>query len=153
MEFEKHRDMFGSDSFSVRTGSPNGSSSAFGRKGAFNFDDSVPSTPLSRYSDAGDHYFDNFSGGFSAAQPETLTRFDSMSSTTAGPFSRFDSISSSTDFGTRFDSSSRDFGHSAAPERLTRFDSINSSKDFGFDDSDPFKVSSPKKGSDSWNAF
>lgn len=175
--------MFGSDSFSVnpvRTGSPQ-AGSAFQRKSPFTFDDSVPGTPLSRfgnsprYSEAGDHYFDNFSqfdsfsthdGGFSS-QPERLTRFDSINS------SKDFGQNSFTDFGqssfTRFDSmsSSRDFGHN--PERLTRFDSISSSKDFGrsgafsFDDTDPFgssgpfKVSSddqiPKKASDNWSAF
>lgn len=180
---EKNRDLFGSDSFSVnpvRTGSPQ-AESAFQRKSPFAFDDSVPGTPLSRfgnsprYSEAGDHYFDNFSrfdsfstheGGFSS-QPERLTRFDSINS------SKDFGQSSFTDFGhssfTRFDSisSSRDFGHN--PERLTRFDSIDSSRDFGhsgafsFDDTDPFgssgpfKVSSetqtPKKGSDNWSAF
>ncbi|XP_062098049.1 uncharacterized protein LOC133803919 isoform X2 [Humulus lupulus] len=169
----KTNDFFGSDSFSidpVRTGSPN-AESAFQRKSPFTFDDSVPGTPLSRfgnsprYSEAGDHYFDNFSrfdsfsthdAGFSS-QPERLTRFDSInSSKDFGPnsFSRFDSMSSSRDFGQNH-------------ERLTRFDSINSTKDFGassggafsFDDTDPFgssgpfKVSSPKKSSDNWNAF
>lgn len=180
---EKNRDLFGSDSFSVnpvRTGSPQ-AESAFQRKSPFAFDDSVPGTPLSRfgnsprYSEAGDHYFDNFSrfdsfstheGGFSS-QPERLARFDSINS------SKDFGQSSFTDFGhssfTRFDSisSSRDFGHN--PEKLTRFDSIDSSRDFGhsgafsFDDTDPFgssgpfKVSSetqtPKKGSDNWSAF
>lgn len=168
---EKHRDFFGSDSFSVypvRTGSPN-ASSTFQRKSPFNFDESVPSTPLSRfgsnsprYSEAGDQYFDNFSrfdsfsthDGF-ASQPERLTRFDSMNSSKdfgQSSFTRFDSINSSRDFGpssfSRFDSSSRDLGHN--PERLTRFDSINSTKDFGhsgfgFDDSDPFGSSGPFK--------
>lgn len=174
-ESEKHRDFFGSDSFSVnpvRTGSPSAESTVQ-RKSFFSFDDSVPGTPLSRfgnsprYSEAGDHYFDNFSrfdslsmhdGGFSS-QPERLTRFDS--------------INSSKDFGhnplTRFDSmgSSRDFGQNRGG--FTRFDSINSTKDFGhsgtlaFDDTDPFgssgpfKVSSesqtPKKSTDNWSAF
>ncbi|KAF4370495.1 hypothetical protein G4B88_005216 [Cannabis sativa] len=176
LESEKHRDFFGSDSFSidpVRTGSPN-AESTFQRKSPFTFDDSVPGTPLSRfgnsprYSEAGDQYFDNFS------------RFDSFSTHDAGfssqpdKLTRFDSINSSKDFGhnsfSRFDSmgSSRDFGQH--PQRLTRFDSINSTKDFGggsisgggafsFDDTDPFgssgpfKVSSPKKSSDNWNAF
>lgn len=180
LESEKHRDFFGSDSFSVnpvRMGSPS-AESTFQRKSPFSFDDSVPGTPLSRfgnsprYSEAGDHYFDNFSrfdsfsthdGGFSS-QPERLTRFDSINSSKDfghNPLTRFDSMSSSRDFG-------QSFGQNR--ERLTRFDSINSTKDFGqggtfsFDDTDPFgssgpfKVSSesqtPKKStSDNWSAF
>ncbi|KAM5573883.1 actin cytoskeleton-regulatory complex protein PAN1 [Rosa sericea] len=167
---EKHRDFFGSDDYGVnpvRTGSPN-ADTAFQKKSIF-FEDSVPSTPVSRfansprYSEAGDHYFDNFSrfdsfssrqdSGFSS-QPERFTRFDSINSTRDFGHSRFDSISSSKDFGQSHD--------------LTRFDSTNSTKDFGqstysFDDTDPFgssgpfKVTSesqnPKKGSDNWNAF
>ena len=133
----------------IRTESPH--DDPFQRKSPFSFEDSVPSTPLSkfgnspRYSEwAGEHHFDmssrfdSFSmhdGGFSPPR-ETLTRFDSISS-------------------------SRDFGHGQA-----RFDSISSSRGFdhgqtySFDDSDPFgstgpfKVSSdsqtPRKGSDNW---
>lgn len=169
---EKHRDFFGSDDFGlhpVRTGSPH-AETTFQKKSLF-FEDSVPSTPLSkfgnspRYSEAGDHYFDNFSrfdsfsssrhdGGFSS-QPERFTRFDSMSSSKDFGHTRFDSISSSKDFG-------------QGREQLTRFDSINSTKDFGqsafsFDETDPFGSSGPfkvssesqtsKKGSDNWSAF
>ncbi|XP_021827512.1 actin cytoskeleton-regulatory complex protein pan1 [Prunus avium] len=169
---DKHRDFFGSDDFGlnpVRTGSPH-AETAFQKKSLF-FEDSVPSTPLSkfgnspRYSEAGDHYFDNFSrfdsfsssrhdGGFSS-QPERFTRFDSMNSTRDFGHTRFDSISSSKDFG-------------QGREQLTRFDSINSTKDFGqsafsFDETDPFGSSGPfkvssesqtsKKGSDNWSAF
>lgn len=149
----------------IRTESPH--DDPFQRKSPFSFEDSVPSTPFSkfgnspRYSEwAGEHHFDmssrfdSFSmhdGGFSPPR-ETLTRFDS--------------ISSSRDFGhgqARFDSlnSGRDFGPGHA-----RFDSISSSRGFdhgqtySFDDSDPFgstgpfKVSSdnqtPRKGSDNW---
>lgn len=172
LESVKHRDFFGSDDFGVnpvRTGSPN-ADTTFHKKSIF-FEDSVPSTPASRfgnsprYSEAGDHYFDNFSrfdsfssrqdSGFSS-QPERFTRFDSINSSTRDfGHARFDSISSSKDFG-------------QSHESFTRFDSINSTKDFGqstysFDDADPFgssgpfKVSSesqnPKKGSDNWNAF
>ena len=122
----------------------------------FAFDDSVPATPVSkfenspRYSEAGDHFFDmsrfdsfRHESGYSP-QPERLTRFDSISSSSKDfgynndKFTRFDSISSSKDFGynndkfTRFDSisSSKDFGSN--PETLTRFDSMSSSNDFGF---------------------
>lgn len=167
---DKHRenDIFGSGNLGInpiRTESPH--DDPFQRKSPFSFEDSVPSTPLSkfgnspRYSEwAGEHHFDmssrfdSFSmhdGGFSPPR-ETLTRFDS--------------ISSSRDFGhgqARFDSlnSGRDFGPGHA-----RFDSISSSRGFdhgqtySFDDSDPFgstgpfKVSSdnqtPRKGSDNW---
>ncbi|XP_011654280.1 actin cytoskeleton-regulatory complex protein pan1 isoform X2 [Cucumis sativus] len=156
---EKHRDFFGSSDFdtsSVRTGSPN-ADSFFQRKSPF-FEDSVPPTPLSRfgnssprYSDVGDHYFDNSSrfdsfsmqdGSFSP-QREKFSRFDSISSSrdfgnNQEKFSRFDSISSSRDFGnnqekfSRFDSisSSRDFGHNQ--DKFSRFDSMSSSSmDFG----------------------
>ncbi|XP_030478678.1 uncharacterized protein LOC115695742 isoform X2 [Cannabis sativa] len=168
LESEKHKDAFGSDSFTinpVRTRSPN-SESTFQRKSTFIFDDSVPGTPLSRfgnsprYSEVGDHYFDNFSrfDSFSthdarfSSQPERLTRFDSINSSKdfgQNSFLRFSTMGSSRDFGQNH-------------ERLTRLDSINSTKDFGangggafsFDDTDPFgssgpfKVSSPKKSSD-----
>ncbi|KAL5557705.1 hypothetical protein UlMin_033916 [Ulmus minor] len=172
---EKHGDFFGSDNFGinpVRTGSPHGDGT-FQRKSPFSFDDSVPGTPLSRfgnsprYSEAGDHYFDNFSGFDSYSMHDGAGGFGSQPER----FTRFDSMNSSTDFGhnplSRFDSSSRDFGLNS--EKFTRFDSMSSSKDFGhsgafsFDDTDPFgssgtfKVSSenqtPKKSSDSWSAF
>ncbi|KAB2632015.1 epidermal growth factor receptor substrate 15-like 1 [Pyrus ussuriensis x Pyrus communis] len=167
-EAEKHKDFFGSDDFGlnpIRTGSPHAETS-FQKKSLF-FEDSVPSTPLSkfqnspRYSEAGDYHFDNLSRfdsfssnrhdvGFSS-QPERFSRFDSINSTRDfGGHTRFDSISSSKDFG-RFDSmsSSRDFGHGREPQ-LTRFDSIDSTKDFGqgaysFDETDPFGSSGPFK--------
>ena len=178
---DKHTDIFGSSDFGVtpvRTGSSH-AESIFQTKSPFTFEDSVPGTPMSkfgnspRYSEAGDHFFDNSSrfdsfsmhdGGFSPR--ERLSRFDSINS--SKDFGRFDSINNTKDFG-RFDSmnSSKDFGYGG--ERLTRFDSINSTKDFGhsgafsFDDTDPFgssgpfKVSSesqtPKRGSDNWSAF
>ncbi|KAL6180834.1 hypothetical protein ACLB2K_047493 [Fragaria x ananassa] len=168
---EKHQDFFGSDDFGVkpvRTGFPN-ADTAFQKKNIF-FEESVPSTPASRfansprYSEAGDQYFDS---GFSRFDSFS-SRQDSGFSSQPEKFSRFDSINSTRDFGhSRFDSisSSRDFGQSHG---LTRFDSINSTKDFGqgtysFDDSDPFGSSGPfkvssesqnaKKGSDNWNAF
>ncbi|CAH8342251.1 unnamed protein product [Eruca vesicaria subsp. sativa] len=163
---------------SPRADSPSSRSFANQRKGHFAFDDSVPSTPLSRfgnspprYSDAStrDNNFDSFSrfdsfnaseagAGFSSSsQPERLSRFDSINSSKdfgGAAFSRFDSVNSSRDFG--------------GPS-LSRFDSVNSTKDFSgshgysFDDADPFgstgpfKVSSddqsPKKKSDNWNSF
>ncbi|CAH8333038.1 unnamed protein product [Eruca vesicaria subsp. sativa] len=166
---------FGGDS--VRADSPTSRSFGGQRKSPFGFDDSVPSTPLSRFgnspprfSDASarDSNFDSFSrfdsfnaseagAGFSSSQPERLSRFDSINSSKdfgGAAFSRFDSINSSRDFG--------------GPS-LSRFDSMNSTKDFSgshgysFDDADPFgstgpfKVSSddqsPKKKSDNWNSF
>ncbi|KAB2044707.1 hypothetical protein ES319_D01G108900v1 [Gossypium barbadense] len=173
---DKARDFFGSSDFDVhtRTESPN-AESFYDKKSPFTFEDSVPSTPLSkfgnspsRFSEASRDQFDSFSrfdsfsmhdGGFSQ-QPDRLTRFDSINSSKdfGSGFSRFDSVNNSKDFGSRF---------SPQPETLTRFDSISSSKDFGhgfsFDDSDPFgssgpfKVSSdqqsPKKSSDNWRAF
>ncbi|CAH2036697.1 unnamed protein product [Thlaspi arvense] len=162
---------------SERADSPSSRSFAGQRKSPFAFDDSVPSTPLSRFgnspprfSDASarDNNFDSFSrfdsfnaseagGGFASSQPERLSRFDSINSSKdfgGAAFSRFDSINSSRDFG--------------GPS-LSRFDSMNSTKDFtgshgySFDDADPFgstgpfKVSSddksPKKKSDNWNSF
>lgn len=175
-DIEGHKDMFGSSDFGlnpVRTG-PSHAESTFQTKSPFTFEDSVPGTPMSkfgnspRFSEAGDHFFDQSS------------RFDSFSMHDGGfsprGFSRFDSINSSKDFGygrerlTRFDSinSSKDFGY--GQERFTRFDSMNSTKDFGqsgqlsFDDTDPFGSSGPfkvseeshtptKKSSDSWSAF
>ncbi|KAK2660910.1 hypothetical protein Ddye_007443 [Dipteronia dyeriana] len=164
---DKHGDFFGSSNYdlnSVRTESPT-AGSTFRKKSPF-FDDSVPSTPLSRFgnsptrfSEVSTDQFDSFSRfdsfnmhdtGFSS-QPERLTRFDSMSSTNdfgyGGPerLTRFDSINSTRDFG--------------GPDKLSRFDSISSSKDFGnsssfysFDDSDPFGSSGPFKVSSDSNS-
>lgn len=122
----------------VGTGSPQ-ADGVFQKKSPFSFEDSVPSSPLSRagnspprYSEgSGDHFFNN------------MSRYDS------------------------FSTHDRDF--SSRRESFTRFDSMSStsgfdhSRGFSFDDSDPFgssgpfKVSSdretPKKGSDNWNAF
>ncbi|KAG2303419.1 hypothetical protein Bca52824_032070 [Brassica carinata] len=163
---------------SGRGDSPSSRSFAGQRKSPFAFDDSVPSTPMSRFgnspprfSDASarDSNFDSFSrfdsfnttseagAGFSSSQPERLSRFDSINSSKdfgGAAFSRFDSINSSRDFG--------------GPS-LSRFDSMNSTKDFSgshgysFDDADPFgstgpfKVSSddqsPKKKSDNWSSY
>ncbi|KAG7971449.1 hypothetical protein I3843_07G134200 [Carya illinoinensis] len=155
---EKHKDIFRSSEFDVkpvRTGSSR-AESIFPTKSPFMFEDSVPGTPMSRfgnsprYSEAGDHFFDN------------STRFDSFSMHDGGispreRFTRFDSMSSSKDFG---------YGG----DRLTRFDSMSSTKDFShsgagaftFDDTDPFGSSGPfrvssenqtPKSSDNWSAF
>ncbi|KAI4317041.1 hypothetical protein L6164_024952 [Bauhinia variegata] len=177
-DLERPRDIFKSGDFGinpVKTGSTH-TDGTFQTKSPFTFDDSVPGTPLSkfgnspRYSEAGDHFFDNMSrfdsfskhdSGYSP-QPERLMRFDSVSSNRDFGYNhekltRFDSMSSSKDFGysremlSRFDSinSSKDFGYGR--EKHTRFDSISSSKDFGhsggfsFDDSDPFGSSGPFK--------
>jgi hypothetical protein len=152
-------DYFGSgDDFggnTARADSPSSRSFGAQRKSQFAFDDSVPSTPLSRFgnspprfSDASarDNNFDSFSrfdsfntseagAGFSS-QPERLSRFDSINSSKdfgGAAFSRFDSINSSRDVTgaekfSRFDSinSSKDFGGPS----LSRFDSMNSTKDF-----------------------
>ncbi|XVE69598.1 hypothetical protein DITRI_Ditri10aG0003400 [Diplodiscus trichospermus] len=158
---EKHRDFFGSRDFGVdptRTESPS-AESFYDKKSPFTFEDSVPSTPLSkfgnspsRFSEASRDHFDSFS------RFDSFSMHDSGFSAQPDRFTRFDSINSSRDFGS---------GFSQQHETLTRFDSINSSRDFGhgvsFDDTDPFgssgpfKVSSdhksPKKGSDNWSAF
>ncbi|WZZ80685.1 hypothetical protein YC2023_101257 [Brassica napus] len=134
-------DYFGENS--GRADSPTSRSFAGQRKSTFGFDDSVPSTPLSRFgnspprfSDASirdNNNFDSFSrfdsfnhseaggAGFSSSQPERLSRFDSINSSKdfgGAAFSRFDSINSSRDF-------------AGGAEKLSRFDSINSSRDFG----------------------
>ncbi|KAK3038817.1 hypothetical protein RJ639_028539 [Escallonia herrerae] len=121
-----------------RTESPQGNS-IFQKKSPFSFEDSVPSSPLSRAGNSPLRY----SGG--SADPF----FDNMS--------RYDSFST------------HDRGSSPQRDAFTRFDSISStrgfdhSRGFSFDDSDPFgssgpfKVSSesqtPKKDSDNWRAF
>lgn len=143
---DKNRDFFGSSNFGgspIRTESPT-ADSTFHKKSPFRFDDSVPSTPLSRFgnspprhSEASSDHFDSFSrfdsfnvhdSGFSS-HPERLTRFDSMNSTNDfGPFSsqpekvsRFDSMNSSKDFGP----------FSSQLEKFSRFDSMSSTSDFG----------------------
>lgn len=139
LQDSKHEDYsFPSSDYGVnpiQTGSPQ-ADNAFQTRSGFAFDDSVPATPLSRfgnssprYSEAGDHYYDNFSRFDSfrthdSGQPERFTRFDSINST-------------------------KDFGHSRG------FSSFDDSDPFG--SSGPFKVSSEnqtsKKSSDNWNAF
>ncbi|KAJ4867870.1 Calcium-binding EF hand family protein [Raphanus sativus] len=153
---------------SGRADSPSSRSFAGQRKSPFGFDDSVPSTPLSRFGNSPPRFsdastrdsfsrFDSFNHSEAGAQPERLSRFDSINSSKdfgGAAFSRFDSINSSRDFGgaeklSRFDSinSSRDFGGPS----LSRFDSMNSTKDFSgshrysFDDADPFGSTGPFK--------
>ncbi|XP_010534255.1 PREDICTED: epidermal growth factor receptor substrate 15-like isoform X2 [Tarenaya hassleriana] len=168
-------DFFGSSgNFDTNLGrgdSPS-SESVAQRKSPFVFDDSVPSTPLSRFGNSPPRFSDasardnNFDNSFSrfdsfnttsemgfSSQPERFSRFDSISSSKdfGESLSRFDSINSSRGFGadkfSRSDSinSNRDFGG----HLLSRFDSISSSKDVGgshgysFDDADPFGSSGP----------
>ncbi|EOY15307.1 Calcium ion binding protein, putative isoform 1 [Theobroma cacao] len=161
LDSDKHREFFGSSDFGVnptRTESPS-AGSFYDKKSPFTFEDSVPSTPLSRFGNSPPRFSEA-----SRDQFDSLSRLDSFGMHESGfsqqpdRLTRFDSINSSGDFGS---------GFSHQPEALTRFDSTNSSKDFGhgfsFDDTDPFgssgpfKVSSdhqsPKKGSDSWSAF
>ncbi|CAI0381649.1 unnamed protein product [Linum tenue] len=146
---EKHQDFFGGDDFGIKpirtSGSPTSTTDHIFQKKSIFFEESVAGSPMSRFAN---------SPRFSEAGDQ----FDS--------FSRFDSFS-------MHDGS----GFSPQKATLSRFDSINSSKDFGggggydrsfssFDDGDPFgssepfKVSSssdhhhsPKKSSDSWNAY
>ncbi|XP_019186703.1 PREDICTED: epidermal growth factor receptor substrate 15-like 1 isoform X2 [Ipomoea nil] len=138
---DKHGEnyFFGSNDFGgspVRTGSP-AAESRFQKNSPF-FEDSVPGSPLSRAGNSPRRY------SVGSGDP-----FES--------FSRYDSFST------------HDRTSSPQRETLTRFDSMSStsgfdhSRGFSFDDSDPFgssgpfKVSSesqtPKKSTDSWNAF
>lgn len=131
---------FGSSDFGgspVRSGSP-AAESRYQKNSPFTFEDSVPGSPLSRAGNSPSRY------SVGSGDP-----FES--------FSRYDSFST------------HDRTSSPRRETLTRFDSISStsgfdhSRGFSFDDSDPFgssgpfKVSSesqtPKKNTDSWNAF
>uniref|UniRef100_A0A5B7AW49 Epidermal growth factor receptor substrate 15-like 1 n=1 Tax=Davidia involucrata TaxID=16924 RepID=A0A5B7AW49_DAVIN len=143
-DHEKHGEkyFFGSSELGIsalRTESPR-ADSMFQKKSPFTFEDSVPSTPLSRAGNSPPRY------SVGSADPF----FDN--------FSRFDSFSMS------------DHGFSPRRETLTRFDSINSTRSFdqsrrfsSFDEADPFgstgpfKVSSesqtPRKGSENWSAF
>nr|GLL37143.1 epidermal growth factor receptor substrate 15 isoform X1 [Ipomoea trifida] len=139
---DKHGEnyFFGSNDFGgspVRTGSP-AAESRFQKNSPFTFEDSVPGSPLSRAGNSPRRY------SVGSGDP-----FES--------FSRYDSFST------------HDRTSSPQRETLTRFDSMSStsgfdhSRGFSFDDSDPFgssgpfKVSSenqtPKKSTDSWNAF
>ncbi|KAL3505505.1 hypothetical protein ACH5RR_035346 [Cinchona calisaya] len=87
---------------------------AFQKNSPFRFEDSVPGTPLSRAGNspegsnagAGDHFFDSFSryDSFStqdhgSPRRETLTRFDSINSTTSYDHSRGFSFDDSDPFG------------------------------------------------------
>ncbi|XP_043711028.1 LOW QUALITY PROTEIN: epidermal growth factor receptor substrate 15-like 1 [Telopea speciosissima] len=139
LDQESHRDSFFPDLGlnPIKTESPQ-AGSMFQKKSLFNFDDSVPSSPLfnsgysPRYNEGSvDHSFDN------------LSRFDSFSMHDSGFFppretlARFDSIRSTAD-----STYSRDFP--------------------SFDDTDPFGSSGPFKSSsenqtprssDNWSAF
>ncbi|KAI3472511.1 hypothetical protein Pfo_031075 [Paulownia fortunei] len=171
--------------------SPN-ADNMFMRKSPFAFADSVPSTPMHNSStsprrfseDAEEQYsFDSFSrfdsfnmhatGPFGSR--ESLTRFDSMRSTSDSDFdqgyfvpreslARFDSFHSTAD-------SDYNFGLFPPHDSLTRFDSSRSTResDYGhgfpsFDDAadpfgsnEPFRTSheaqTPRNNSDSWKAF
>ncbi|KAK6922497.1 EH domain [Dillenia turbinata] len=148
------RSFFGADDFGlnpIRTGSPH-TDAIPQKRSAFNFADSVPSTPMYNFSNSptyseapGEQSFDHFA------------RFDSFRTNDSGLFPPRDSL-------TRFDSprSTRDSDFT-----LTRFDSIRSTRDsdYGFpsfDDVDPFGSSgpfktlesqTPKRSSDHWSSF
>lgn len=140
---DKHGEgyFFGTNEFDGspgRTDSPQAGGS-FQKNSAFSFEDSVPSTPLSRAGNSprgfdsgrGDSFFDNFS------RYDSFSQHDQSSSPRRNTLTRFDSVNSA-----------RSFDHS---------------RGFSFDDSDPFgssgpfKVSSdsqsPRKSSENWNAF
>ncbi|XP_063947068.1 uncharacterized protein LOC108218629 isoform X4 [Daucus carota subsp. sativus] len=142
-DHEKHgeKSFFESSNFAgspVRTGSPD-ANDLFPKKSPFGFEDSFPSSPLSRagnspsrYSEAsGDQFFNNMSrfDSFGGEDRDVSSRRES--------FARFDSMTSSSGF--------------------------DHSRGFSFDDSDPFGSSGPfkvssgsetqKKESDNWNAF
>ncbi|KAG8369287.1 hypothetical protein BUALT_Bualt15G0135700 [Buddleja alternifolia] len=133
----KHEDkyFFGSNDFSAspeRSYSPQ-ADNAFQKNSPFNYEDSIPGSPLSRAGNSPPRYSTESRDPFA----DSFSRFDSFTTHDRGDSSnltRFDSINSTKGF----DQSSR----------------------YSFDDSDPFgstgpfKVSSetPKKGSD-WSSF
>ncbi|KAL9238074.1 hypothetical protein vseg_012549 [Gypsophila vaccaria] len=133
--------LFDSSGFgpSPRNDSPQGHAS-YNKRSPFNFADSVPATPSfskssnsPRYSEAGDGFFDNYS------------RFDSFNMNESSQFSppretltRFDSISSSrSGFG----------GHSRA------FSSFDDSDPFGSSGPFKVTSETPKKSSDNWSSY
>ncbi|XP_074286751.1 uncharacterized protein LOC141611971 [Silene latifolia] len=133
--------LFDSSGFgsSPRNDSPQGDNS-YNKTSPFNFADSVPATPSfsksgnsPRYSEAGDGFFDNYS------------RFDSFNMNESARFSppretltRFDSISSSrSGFG----------GHSRG------FSSFDDSDPFGSTGPFKVSSETPKKSSDNWSSF
>lgn len=139
---DQHGDrMFESSGFglSPRTDSPQGDSS-YDKRSPFNFADSVPGTPSfsksgnsPRYSEAGDGFFDNYSrfDSFSVNESnrfspphETLTRFDSISSSRSG-------------FG----------GHNRG------FTSFDDADPFGSSGPFKVSSETPKKSSDNWSSF
>ncbi|KAK3010620.1 hypothetical protein RJ639_012323 [Escallonia herrerae] len=111
-----------------RTASPQ-ANSIFHQKSPFSFEDSVPSSPLSRAGNSPLRY----SGGSADPFFDNISRYDSFSTHDHGSspqretFARFDSISSTTGF--------------------------DHSRGFSFDDSDPFGSSGPfKVSSESQNS-
>ncbi|KAL1344037.1 uncharacterized protein [Arachis hypogaea] len=120
-------DFFKSGDFGInpiRTGSTH-ADGMFQAKSPFTFDDSVPATPLSKFSNSPRYKNSTFDDSVPATP---LSKFgNSPRYSEAGDFfetSRFDS---------RFDSfSMHDGGFSPQPEGFTRFDSFSSSKDFGY---------------------
>lgn len=138
---DQHGDrLFESSAFgsSPRIDSPQGDNS-YNKRSPFNFADSVPGTPSfsksgnsPRYREAGDNFFDNYSrfDSFSMAESsrfspprETLTRFDSVSSSRSG-------------FG----------GHSRGFTSFDDADPFGSSGPFKVSET-------PKKSSDNWSSF
>ncbi|CAO2833715.1 unnamed protein product [Amaranthus hypochondriacus] len=139
---DQHGDrLFESGGFglSPRTDSPQGDTS-YNKRSPFNFADLVPATPSfsksgnsPRYSEAGDNFFDNYSrfdsfgmnesSQFSPPR-ETLTRFDSVSSSRSG-------------FG----------GHSRG------FTSFDDADPFGSSGPFKVSSETPKKSSDNWSSF
>ncbi|KAL1119590.1 hypothetical protein V6Z11_D01G111600 [Gossypium hirsutum] len=124
---DKARDFFGSSDFDVhtRTESPN-AESFYDKKSPFTFEDSVPSTPLSK--------FGNSPSRFSEASRDQFDSFSSSKDFGSG-FSRFDSISSSKDFGHGFSFDDSDPFGSSGPFKVSS------------------DQQSPKKSSDNWRAF
>ncbi|MED6119238.1 hypothetical protein PIB30_117472 [Stylosanthes scabra] len=153
-------DFFKSDDFGInpiRTGSTH-ADGMFQTKSPFTFDDSVPATPLSKFSNSPRYRNTTFDDSVPATPLSKFgnspryseagdffetSRFDSFSMHDGGfspqpeGFTRFDSFSGNKDFGysgenfSRSDSmsSNRDFGLN---EKFSRFDSISSSRDVGF---------------------
>ena len=131
---------FGSEDFGlnpIRTGSTQQSSFSQNNR-TFNFDDSVPSTPLYNIGNSPPGQKDGSGPSF-----DSFSRFDS--------FRTYDSGFPSNDLFSRFDSMrSRDFD-----SQSHGFPPLDDTDPFG--SSGPFRTSfdnqTPRKSSDSWNAF
>lgn len=120
----------------IRTGSPQ-AGDFFQRNSGFNFDDSVPSTPLFSSSSSPQRPKEWLETAFDFSRYDSFRTHDSVSLPARETTEQFDSVRNSADF-----------------DHVHGFPAFDDSDPFG---SGPFRTSSdsqtPRRGSDNWSAF